>query len=248
MTLRSLLFHHVLPVLTSDARLVPIDVHVYLQLLLHPLNSTRGHLQIIHMNESTFRRSIRRLATCHWIFMAPAQGKYGSMIPVPWMPEDVERTIAEMLERMQFDIGNKGEWLLKCVLDHVVDVPYAYDNVRPSWLRPGSSRGRLELDRWYAEAGVAIEFQGSQHYRKGETMNTTDEALADQIDRDNLKAAICMRNNVHLIEFTAADLMYPTILDKLDGTLPLIPISTSGPLYSTMTKLCDGYRVYMAGS
>jgi len=51
---------------------------------------------------------------------------------------------------------------MKCMLDMMVTDNDYHDNARPSWLTSGTGGGRMEIDRWYRSANVALEFQGPQ--------------------------------------------------------------------------------------
>lgn len=246
MSLQLLTLSGILPMLAADPRLLPVDVRIYIHLFFNPLNTIRGHAKTMGLPISTVHRSISRLLKTEWAYLHGESASGKGMVAVAWMPPSHEEMIATRLQLVQHDVINKGEWYLKCILDHIVRDFDVHDNARPEWLVSGKGAGRLELDRLYRRAKVAVEFQGAQHFRRGETMNETEEKLAQQIANDNLKAAICMRNKIQLIEFTWRDLSYDKVADKLRGILPVIPVKEDGPLYTTLSRLCLSYSNYAA--
>jgi hypothetical protein len=79
------------------------------------------------------------------------------------------------------------EELAKQVFDHYFRGIKHYDNFRPSWLE------KLELDRFYPDMGVGIEFQGEQHYRPVPGMHKDEEAFRRQVSNDTIKRQIMNR-------------------------------------------------------
>ncbi|MFS8523654.1 MAG: hypothetical protein FWJ83_02225, partial [Limnochordales bacterium] len=103
------------------------------------------------------------------------------------------------------------------------------DNARPEWL-VAPPDVRLELDRWYRGAKVAFEFQGKQHFQKGDRFVTTDAQLSQRLQYDAVKARLCAIHGVELIELTAEDLDYDALRAKLARKLPLVPLKEKGTL------------------
>lgn len=66
------------------------------------------------------------------------------------------------------------------------------DNYRPDWL------AGLELDRFYPEIKVGIEFQGIQHFRPTEELGQTREQFSRQLEKDTLKRRLCEKGGVTL--------------------------------------------------
>lgn len=83
-----------------------------------------------------------------------------------------------------------GKWL-KAI------IPFVYlENYRPPWLYG------MELDFFYPELNLAVEFNGDQHY-----INT--EAFGDcaaQKSRDARKKEICKQKNIRIVTLRAFDL------------------------------------------
>lgn len=242
LTLYSVLLNHIFPALVKDKRLLPIDVRVYTHLWFNPLGSVRDHCAASGIPQSTFRRSLRRLASFEWVYTAETPGRFGHEITICWMPPELEAVIAPELDLLQFSAAFRGEWLLKCILDHIVPVRKFYDNIRPRWLVSGRGSGRFELDRLYPEAAVAVEFHGSQHFSVGNPFNRTQEELAAQMERDQIKRELCKRNNIRLIEFTTEDLTYEAVRAKIKDALPILPIKEGGDIYMTVVNMCFSYQ------
>jgi hypothetical protein len=58
----------------------------------------------------------------------------------------------------------------------------------------------LELDCYNAEYGIAVEYQGEQHYHHVPKFQRTAEEFERQKRRDAYKRQLCQDNNIHLIE------------------------------------------------
>src|SRR5690606_36378422 len=103
-------------------------------------------------------RSIRELEQHDWVysFLEPKNRK---LIYIPWMPLDIETAVAKKLEWLADNVANRGEWLMKAMLDIIVDDDDFVDNSRLKWtvLAPGDSP--REFDRYFDTRKVAIEFQ-----------------------------------------------------------------------------------------
>ncbi len=241
MYLRELMAGRVLPALLADRRLRPIDRTVYLRFHLHPLATIHAHTTGAGINDRTFRRAASRLLEHGWLYIGERVGPGGSMILVPWMPLTVENEVANELQRIRNDVFYVGEWLMKCWLDLMVKELNVWENARLPWAVAGDGSGRLEFDRWYPTWRVAVEFQGSQHFTTGTAFSTTEEELRQQKLRDNLKAGVCARNGVKLVEVRATELNYHALRAKLADDLPLIPVRESGPLFVTMSQMSQAY-------
>lgn len=245
MILYTIIERIVLPALFADSRLASTDLKVYLWLRFFGFGTMHSNAIASRIPRETFRRSALRLLETEWVYKieSPSGGRSRYFA---WMPPDVEQAAANELLRVRNDVAHVGEWLMKCVLDiMVMDLDY-HDNARPAWLVSGGGSGRMELDRWYRSAGVAFEFQGSHHFRVGGPHAPTAVELSEQIVRDNVKAGICSRENVHLVEITAQDLSYSSMLSKIDGLLPLRVVREQGVLARTLANQCQNYANYVA--
>lgn len=161
MILRRMMDTMLFRALVNDARLTASDIRVYMYLYLfgHHRASIREHSKRSHIPRETLRRSAQNLLNWGWvddrIDVEGHEWKVSS-----WMPRDVEQMMADELNHRRNKVPYAGEWLMKCMLDLMVADHDVFDNARPSWLVAGTGMGRLELDRWYHSAQVAIEFQG----------------------------------------------------------------------------------------
>lgn len=100
-----------------------------------------------------------------------------------------------------------GEDLLRQYLALMVPHPFI-QNYRPEWLYG------MELDFFFPDKAVAIEFQGDHHYiETGYCRNISRVAFYDSRKRE-----ICNSNRVRLIRIDAVDLEYTRLACKLKGT------------------------------
>lgn len=123
----------------------------------------------------------------------------------------------------------------------LVDDKRYEENARPAWAVSGAGSGRLEFDRLYLESKVAIEFQGRQHYEEVTFSDGRKSNLEEQQARDALKAMLCRRQRIAFVEIPATELSYETIIEKLDGLLPLVPPLMDRPLFQCLENLCRSY-------
>ena len=100
----------------------------------------------------------------------------------------------------------KGEWCSYCgdkisericraTLEAIFKKPFP--TLRPKWL--ASERGRMELDGYNEELGIAFEYHGEQHYKQNYFTKTQDDLIRRQ-EADKIKKEICKNNNVILLE------------------------------------------------
>lgn len=99
------------------------------------------------------------------------------------------------------------ELLLKQLLDFYFGRLKKIDNHRPPWLKG------LEIDRYYPEIKVGIEFQGLQHYRpaprslgEGGSPSALREQFFDQVQRDTEKIQLAAKQGVKIIPLGLQDL------------------------------------------
>ena len=74
-----------------------------------------------------------------------------------------------------------------------------FPSVRPKWLRNPETGRCLELDCYNEELGVAIEFQGIQHYHYPNKYHSTVDEFVAAKARDELKREMCDEHGVFLI-------------------------------------------------
>ena len=156
--------------LFNDVRLNTTHMVVWLHLYRHRVSTLAEHLRATNFARETFRRSVHKLISLDWAYTVQIRQPPISLI-VPTVPRDVEVLMIQELERTKNEVAFVGEWLMKCILDIIVDDHDFRDNARPNWLVSGGGSGRFELDRWYRSAKVACDFHGSQHYSPGSTLH-----------------------------------------------------------------------------
>lgn len=103
-------------------------------------------------------------------------------------------------------ITSKSELRLKVLLDKVLPTEEYMDNYRPDWLKNPETGCNLELDRFYPNLKIGIEFNGPQHRKKN------NEA---QWNRDRTKKHLCAKHGVIRIVFYANELNEQTVISKL---------------------------------
>lgn len=72
--------------------------------------------------------------------------------------------------------------------------------IRPSWLKNPKTNRALELDCYSAKLGIAIEYQGPQHYQHPNYLNQTWEQFEAGRKRDEYKRIVCCKRGIMLIE------------------------------------------------
>lgn len=79
------------------------------------------------------------------------------------------------------------ELKMKSILDKLLPGLVYMDNYRPDWLKNPNTGFNLELDRYYPEIGLGVEYNGIQHRKKNDI---------EQWKRDKIKVHLCGLNNV----------------------------------------------------
>lgn len=95
---------------------------------------------------------------------------------------------------------SRSELLAKKLLDHYFFQVRKLDNYRPLWLEG------LELDRFYPDLGVGIEFQGRQHFMSVPEMSKNQEGFERQLYKDQRKRAAVEKQGLKLIALDVFDL------------------------------------------
>ncbi len=98
-----------------------------------------------------------------------------------------------------------SELLCKQLLDHYFPYLQHQDNLRPDWLTYPKTGRRLELDRYYGDIKVGIEFDGPHHYRDIAGLATKAQSRVQQ-ERDSWKMQRCQELGITLIKLTIHDL------------------------------------------
>jgi hypothetical protein len=100
-----------------------------------------------------------------------------------------------------YEMGKKssrGEEECRRVLEKMFGVPFP--SVRPKWLTNPVTKMPLELDCYNSDYGIAVEYNGAQHYRYVAKFHNNHAALKEQMYRDQIKRLLCLKHRIHLIE------------------------------------------------
>jgi len=94
--------------------------------------------------------------------------------------------------------SSSGEKACKTFLESAFKRPFL--KARPDFLRNNVTGVNLELDCFNEELGLAVEYNGQQHYRYTPFFHKNKEAFQNQKYRDETKRRLCRENGIVLIE------------------------------------------------
>jgi hypothetical protein len=139
------------------------------------------------------------LEFCHPMYGSSVLVRYGPYIRKLEHELGLSARDAENRVREALGIARIGEgWISETQLYHLVVHLFTGHSVTreasPEWL------GRQRLDIYVSELGLAIEYQGQQHFSAVDLFGG-DEALARTRDRDRRKRDLCEKNGVTLVYF-----------------------------------------------
>lgn len=176
-------------------------------------------------------RALTQLRADGWLHITPVAGKriYQPHDSHLLARQDKAALFQELVQRTR----PRGEFIMKLMLDELVTDEMFQDNARPGFLRSPQTGERMEFDRWYTEAKVAIEFNGIQHYRA--TKDFSEQQVRDQRTRDLAKEALATRKGIRLIILRGRDLTFDRLKAKLQGLLPLRELRTEDPVVQLLT-------------
>lgn len=75
----------------------------------------------------------------------------------------------------------------------------SFPKCRPDFLRNNVTYSNLELDCFNAELGIAVEYNGEQHYKYTPYFHSTKDAFYNIKYRDDMKRRLCEQNGIRLI-------------------------------------------------
>lgn len=111
---------------------------------------------------------------------------------------------------------SKGENRCRVFLEKYFNKPFTKE--RPDFLKNVITGSNLELDCFNKELGLAVEYNGKQHYEYTPHFHKTKDSFLNQKYRDNLKRQLCIKNNIVLIEVDYKTKNIESFLKtKLDG-------------------------------
>lgn len=67
------------------------------------------------------------------------------------------------------------------------------------WLLNPKTGHPLQLDSYNPDLGIALEYNGIQHYKYPNNFHKSDKEFLQQKHRDKLKIKLCKKRGVHLI-------------------------------------------------
>ena len=158
--------------------------------------------------------------------------------PVAIVPSAVQVKAASAFEERYSLAPNRGEFLMKRLLDLWLQSNRFVDNARPSFLENPATNYPLEYDRYYFE-GVAFEFNGPQHSVPGQ--NGADQAFREAQTRDLVKAALSQQAQIELVVLTAEDLRPERFERRLPKQMRRRQPDIDGPYYHALTRICVAY-------
>ena len=138
--------------------------------------------------------------------------KYGAYIKKVAIDRDLDERQAENISSgKKKGVAKIGEkWISESLLFNYIDILFPECTVEreasPPWL------GKQRLDIYISEIGLAIEYQGEQHF-KAIDMFGGEDGLKITRARDKEKLSKCMANNVSLVYFTYKDDLSEKLVD-----------------------------------
>lgn len=190
-------------------------------------------------SDNTLHSQVRQLQQSGWLRVQRNPGAGGSTYEVldpHWAAREAE------LERVKIRLAReafKGEAVMKEMLNVRVADNRFQDNARPGFLVNPLTGERLELDRYYL-VGVALEFNGRQHYGPTAAFPDPEEARQQRL-RDLVKDALARQHGVHLVVVHPEDLTFERLAEKLKGLLPLRELRKEDPVVRYLDKLSRAY-------
>lgn len=103
----------------------------------------------------------------------------------------------EIVTEKVYHRGSKKEELCRMILKELTGKDF--NSIRPEFLRNPETKRNLELDCYNEELGIALEYNGKQHYIWPNFTGQSREEFIKQIRRDIFKVDMCDRNNIYLI-------------------------------------------------
>lgn len=229
----------------QDRRLSRTGLLVYFGMRAHRKTTIKGYAETLNMPYKTVYDAIQILQETDWAYSYKKPGTR-RRIWVPAMPLDVELYVTQEFERKLQTAPNKGEAIMKAMLDYLVDDPNFVDNHRFKWGNPLDANAKQEHDRTFEGARVVIEFQGRQHFQVVR-FDSRETNLAQQMAWDRAKQIACERNDYAYVEIGAHELSWATLRAKLEGRLPLLQPPKGRPLFQKLEELAAEHARWAQG-
>lgn len=240
--------------LIAHPTLSPASKCLYVALLIHSDPATRACSNTMTAvmrwaaieSPHTLRRHVRSLREAGWLQIHAGRGSYTNTYVVL----DPHRAAREAeLERVRLRLEREryiGEAVLKELLNVQVATDQFQDNARPGFLVNPLTGERLEFDRWYYKHGVAIEFNGPQHYQTTGAFPDPEQVRSQQL-RDLVKHALARDHGVTIVVIRPQDLTFEGVRARLEGLLPLREVRREDPVVRYLTTVSQRYVRKAAG-
>lgn len=190
-------------------------------------------------SDHTVRDQAGQLRQAGWLRVHRSPGGTGTTYELL----DPHRAAREhALERVRLRLAreaHKGEAVMKELLNVQVADDRFQDNARPGFLVNPLTGERLEFDRYYL-AGVAVEFNGRQHYGPTAAFPDPEEARLQRL-RDLVKYALAAQQGIRVVVVHPEDLSFERLAAKLKGLLPLRELRKEDPVVRHLDRFSNAY-------
>lgn len=248
MTLRRLQNTHILPMVAEDPRLRGNDCRIHSYVYHKPMQSLAQIREALGISKGVALSAVTRLIETGWAEAFVLPGRVRGRLILPAMPTKAEQHLSTLLIRRRTSVPFLGEWLMRNKLDYNV---YDYDwddDASPDWMITAVDKVSLQLDRWYEAAKIALEFQGSQHFKVSNRFVRTVQELARRRRYDGEKIRLCHLHKIELIEVMPADLEPNRLRALVNRKLPLLPPRPHGPVYRELMGMYNQLMKYVGSS
>lgn len=191
-------------------------------------------------SDGALRRAVAELVATGWLSITQANRKSPLIFTLRNPVSAQLRARISSIKRKVRSARPRGEALLREFLTLMIALDQYEDNAAPDFLLNPYTGELMELDRYYPTVGVAVEFNGDQHYE--ETDLATFGETVKQVGRDAMKAFICKARGLELAIIRPEDLGLESIDQKLPGRLPRRDLQGMEPLVAALEAMASEYR------
>ncbi len=188
-----------------------------------------------NMSRHTIMRHCKALQEKGWVLIG---GHTRRRALVGTISLGAQEKLAERAARDLELAHYKGEFLLKAILDYLIESTDYVENGRPSYLINPDTGQPMEYDRLYPGLLLAFERNGPQHYRTTKKFPSTSE-LKEQKKRDMYKRALSQDNQIRLIVLSG-ELTVASVLKTIPEDVPVVR-PRPGPYLDMLEKQCRMY-------
>ena len=196
--------------------------------------------QLTGSSDDALRRAVAELIAAGWLTITRTNRKSPLHFTLCNPVSTQLRARISSLRRRLRGAQHRGEALLREFLNALVSLDHYQDDAAPDFLLNPYTGEFMELDRYYPTVGVAVEFNGAQHYE--ETDLATYAETVKQVGRDAMKAFICNAQGIELIVIHPEDLSLKDMDQKIPGRLPRRDLEGMEPLMAALEELASEYR------